>query len=91
MVFISSASHFSIDFSAMQPWQIFTQYPKNEMQLLLNCGAWEERPPCGHLIENAAHTPVEKGRQMSLSAQENRKGCNFVLSVKVPNSSIFSL
>lgn len=34
-----------------------SQDAEDEVQLLLHCGAWEEGPACGHLIEDAAHTP----------------------------------
>lgn len=37
-----------------------TQNAKDEVQLFLHCGAWEEGPTCGHLIENTAHTPRQE-------------------------------
>lgn len=35
-----------------------TEESKDEVQLLLDCGAREEGPPCGHLVVNAAHAPA---------------------------------
>lgn len=35
-----------------------TEHSEDEVQLLLNSGARKERAACGHLIEDAAHTPV---------------------------------
>lgn len=48
----------------MSPWllvgsTILTQDAEDEVQLFLHCGAWEEGPARGHLIEDAAHTPKQ--------------------------------
>lgn len=40
---------------------LLTQDAEDEVQLLLHCGAWEEGPACGHLVEYAAHAPGQGG------------------------------
>lgn len=34
-----------------------TEQFEDKVQLLLNCGPWEQRPTCRHLVEDAANTP----------------------------------
>lgn len=39
---------------------VLTQNSEDEVQLFFHCGAWEEGPACGHLIEDAAYTPGQE-------------------------------
>lgn len=40
-----------------------TEESEDEVQLLLDRGAGEEGPPCGHLVMDAAHAPAGSNGQ----------------------------
>lgn len=44
-----------------------TEEAEDEVQLLLDRGAGEEGPPCGHLVEDAAHAPAGSNGQGRVS------------------------
>lgn len=46
-----------------------TQETEDEVQLLLDSGAWEEGLAGGHLIEDAAHAPAEARATVRRKAQ----------------------
>lgn len=46
-----------------------TQETEDEVQLLLDSGAWEEGLAGGHLIEDAAHAPAEARATVRWKAQ----------------------
>lgn len=39
---------------------LLTQNAEDEVQLFFHCGTREEGPACGHLIEDASHTPGQE-------------------------------
>jgi hypothetical protein len=56
------------------------------VQLLLDGGAWEEGPPCGHLVVDAAHTPAgAKGTEAS-----GRGSCPAKVTAAVTSQSHYS-
>jgi hypothetical protein len=44
-------------YSSLGTHFLLTQNAEDEVQLFFHCGAWEEGPAGGHLIEDAAYTP----------------------------------
>ncbi|RUS77115.1 hypothetical protein EGW08_015131, partial [Elysia chlorotica] len=46
------------------------QSPEDEVQLVLHCRPWEQRPAARHLVEDAANTPETVGGNVRGSQQD---------------------